>query len=185
MKLFFSLCFFVLSAALSSAQTTPTASQPTQSVVLSEEGDGPVILFDKTEITQAQLADMDEQNIGDIQILTGEQAHARFGKYKKNGAIVISSTPPADVIQPTDLDAIVPAAPAEQVTDAVSDEVKMSFGSDLKAHIVIDGKPSSMEKLQAMSPSQIKSMEVMKGDAATKKYGDLAKDGAIEVTTKQ
>ncbi len=185
MKLLFPLFFTLFTATVAIAQSTPTASQPTQSVVLSEEGDGPVILFDKQEITQAQLAEMDERSIGDIQILSGAQAKERFGKYGKNGAIVISSTPPADVIQADQAAKKRPSAPAEQVTYASGDEVKMSFGTDLNAHVVIDGKPSTMEALQALSPDQIKSMEVVKGDAAITKYGDVAKEGAIEVTTKR
>jgi len=179
MKFLLSFSFLLFVTLCAYAQTPQSASAPTQSVVLSEEGDSPVILFDKKEISQQELAQMDQQNIGDIEILNGEEAKERFGKYGKNGAIVISSTPPADVISASSVN----AAPAEQKARATED-VKMSL-SDADAHVVIDGKPSTMEVLKAMSPDQIKAMEVLKGEVATKKYGEVAKDGAIEVTTKQ
>ena len=185
MKSLFPLCLFVLSASFAGAQSTPTAKQPSQSVVLLEESDSPVILFDKNEITQAQLAKMDEQNIGDIEILSGEEAKERFGKYEKNGAIVISSTPPADVIQPKQMEKGAKPAPSEQVSVATDEEVKMSFSSDLNAYVLIDGKPSTMKMLDKLDPALIKSMTVVKGDDAIKKYGDVAKDGAVEVITKQ
>jgi outer membrane receptor for ferrienterochelin and colicin len=39
--------------------------------------------------------------------------------------------------------------------------------------------------LDALSPDQIKSVEVLKGDAAIKAYGAEAKDGVIKITTKK
>ena len=50
---------------------------------------------------------------------------------------------------------------------------------------VIDGKKATKEAVKKLSPSQIKSMNVLKGKAARKKYGKAAKDGVIEITTKK
>jgi len=36
-----------------------------------------------------------------------------------------------------------------------------------------------------IDPNQIKSVEVLKGDAAVKKYGEKAKNGVILITTKK
>lgn len=185
MKLLLSLSLLVLTMTGLLAQKAQSSADQTQSVVLSEESDSPIILFDKKEITQNELAAMDKSEIGDIEILSGEEAKERFGKYEKNGAIVISSTPPADVISKNSFKPASPSAPGEQIVRASGEEIKLSLDSALDAHVVIDGKASTMEILQAMKPAQIESMEVLKGDVAALKYGEVAKDGAIEVTTKQ
>ncbi|MFK8056900.1 MAG: hypothetical protein AB8F78_12330 [Saprospiraceae bacterium] len=181
MKFLYSLLLFILAATSLLAQTPPTSTTPTQTVVLSEDGDSPAILFDEREISQAELAAMDSQNIGDIQILSGEEAQARFGKYSTHGAIVISTKAQAPVVTET----VTTVAPSEKVSDAMSDEVKMSFGTDLNAYVIIDGKPSTMKVLEGIETDKIKSMMVLKAAVATEKYGDVAKEGAIEVTTKQ
>ena len=50
---------------------------------------------------------------------------------------------------------------------------------------IVDGKEMSREEFKKYSPSKIEKIEVLKGEAAMKKYGDRAKDGVIEVTTKK
>ena len=50
---------------------------------------------------------------------------------------------------------------------------------------IVDGKEMSREAFKKYNPSQIEKVEVYKGEAAVKKYGDRAKNGVVEVTTKQ
>ena len=50
---------------------------------------------------------------------------------------------------------------------------------------IIDGKKSTQKALKKLSPEKIESINVLKGDAAEKKYGNDAKDGVIEITTKK
>ncbi|MEE1964247.1 M56 family metallopeptidase [Allomuricauda taeanensis] len=49
----------------------------------------------------------------------------------------------------------------------------------------IDGKKVSGKEVQKISPSDIESMNVLKGETAIEKYGKKAKDGVIEITTKK
>ncbi|MGV8946651.1 MAG: M56 family metallopeptidase [Lutibacter sp.] len=51
--------------------------------------------------------------------------------------------------------------------------------------IIFDGKEISTEEMQKIKPENIKSMEVLKGENAIEKYGDKAKNGAIEITKKE
>ncbi|RTL60159.1 MAG: M56 family peptidase [Sphingobacteriales bacterium] len=54
-----------------------------------------------------------------------------------------------------------------------------------KALLIVDGKEMSWNDFETRyKPEQIKSMNVLKGDKATAKYGDKAKEGAIEVILK-
>ena len=49
----------------------------------------------------------------------------------------------------------------------------------------IDGKKSGSKDFKNMSPDEIESISVLKGDTAVEKYGKKAKNGVIEVTTKK
>lgn len=49
----------------------------------------------------------------------------------------------------------------------------------------IDGKKVSSKDVQKISPKDIKSMNVLKGEMAIEKYGKKAKDGVVEITTKK
>jgi TonB-dependent SusC/RagA subfamily outer membrane receptor len=49
----------------------------------------------------------------------------------------------------------------------------------------IDGKKSTKEEVDKLLPDSILSMNVLKGEAATLKYGSAAKNGVIVITTKK
>ncbi|MFC0514336.1 M56 family metallopeptidase [Mucilaginibacter angelicae] len=51
--------------------------------------------------------------------------------------------------------------------------------------VVIDGKNSSMEALKKLDPDKVESISILKGDDATKKYGDKAKDGVVVIGTRK
>jgi TonB-dependent SusC/RagA subfamily outer membrane receptor len=53
------------------------------------------------------------------------------------------------------------------------------------ALIFVDGEKMTQKEMDAISPDQIKSVEILKGDAAIKAYGAEAKDGVIKITTKK
>ncbi len=54
---------------------------------------------------------------------------------------------------------------------------------DKEPLLSIDGKKSNRKEVKKLDPSAIKSINVIKGTEATKKYGKKAKDGVIEITT--
>lgn len=68
------------------------------------------------------------------------------------------------------------------------DEASLKLNSNDSAEsgplVIIDGKEASWLVLHAMSPDEIESMNVIKDEAATRKYGDKGKNGVIEVKTK-
>ena len=50
--------------------------------------------------------------------------------------------------------------------------------------ILIDGRRATKAEMDALQPAGIISVEVLKGEAAVREYGEAAKDGVIKVTTK-
>ena len=70
-------------------------------------------------------------------------------------------------------------------TDGESDvQIKLS-DSDKKPLIIVDGKEMPYKTMEDLDPNKIESMNVLKGESAEKKYGDKAKNGVIEITTKK
>ncbi len=60
------------------------------------------------------------------------------------------------------------------------------ISSDGKEPLVfIDGKKAKQKDASNLDPDQIESINVIKGDAAVKKYGKKAKDGVVEIITKK
>ncbi len=50
---------------------------------------------------------------------------------------------------------------------------------------IIDGKEVNEKKFKSLSPKEIATVNVWKGDKAIEKYGKKAKDGVVEITTKK
>lgn len=49
----------------------------------------------------------------------------------------------------------------------------------------IDGKKSGSDEMKKISPDQIKSINIIRGEAAVSKYGEEARAGVMEITTKK
>jgi BlaR1 peptidase M56/TonB-dependent Receptor Plug Domain len=56
---------------------------------------------------------------------------------------------------------------------------------DDKTLIFVDGKAISQKEMAAINPSNIQSVNVLKGESAIKKYGEKAANGVIEITLKK
>ena len=67
---------------------------------------------------------------------------------------------------------------------AVKAEKFKKYQTAHPALIVADGVIKPNMKIDDIAADNIKSVNVLKGEAATKKYGDKGKDGVIEITTK-
>jgi hypothetical protein len=50
---------------------------------------------------------------------------------------------------------------------------------------IIDGKEMTSGSIKDIDPTSIKMVSVLKGENATKKYGEKGKNGVIEITTKK
>ena len=63
----------------------------------------------------------------------------------------------------------------------ISDDVD----ENKKPQFIVDGKKVSNKEFEKLKPDNIESISVLKGEAAIKKYGEKAKNGVIEITTKK
>jgi bla regulator protein BlaR1 len=60
----------------------------------------------------------------------------------------------------------------------------ISTGSGENPLYILNGKEISKEEMDAIKPDSIDKVEVLKGDSATKKYGEKGENGVVLITTK-
>ncbi|TMM58375.1 TonB family protein [Maribacter algarum] len=71
-------------------------------------------------------------------------------------------------------------------TDSKSlDIVKLGLGNGNDPIYFVDGKESSKEELSLMTPDDIESISVLKGESAKALYGEKGKNGVIQIITKK
>lgn len=124
----------------------------------------PVYYIDGKEATPEAAKKVLADSIRSVNVWKGEPARARYGDKGANGVVDIQTT--RNVVE-------VHAGNGKQ--------------NPLPADVLlfIDGKemPAGTNVNELVKPSDIKEMRVLKGDDATRKYGDRAKKGVVEITT--
>ena len=66
-----------------------------------------------------------------------------------------------------------------------NEQIANSIGYQQKDPLIlIDGKEATQEEMKNLEPSLIKSVNILKGENATEKYGEKGKNGVIEITLK-
>lgn len=119
-------------------------------------GTSALCIIDGKVVSNETIKALSPNDIESINVLKGESATANYGEKGKNGVIVITTK-----------------------------ATKTSSSMPKEALYVIDGKEVSVELAEAINPDRIERVDVLKGEAATQKYGDKAKQGAIEITLKK
>lgn len=120
----------------------------------------PLYILDGKEITKKELDLLDEQTINSLSSVKGEQAIKEFGEKGENGVIIIKSR--------------------------ILGSRNNSYIKTVEASLyIVDGKEVKKEEFENIYPENIKSMNVLKGESATKKYGDKGENGVIEIITKE
>ncbi|MFN8347625.1 MAG: TonB family protein [Spirosomataceae bacterium] len=132
-------------------------------------GTEPLYILDGKEISKSDLnGKFNPEDIDNISILKDASATKIYGDKAKNGVIVITSKKATGQLK----EVVVVGKPKP------SDEM-------LNALWILDGKEMAKEQVQKLSPDNIESMNVWKGEDAVKKYGEKGKKGVIEITTKK
>jgi hypothetical protein len=121
-----------------------------------------VYIVDGKTVSIAMVKSIDPAAIKSINVLKGESATARYGDKSKNGVVEINLVRDENI-------------PVHLNTESSNDQLPPLY--------FIDGKESSSSDLKAISPNNIQSINVIKGESAEKKYGTKGKNGVIEITT--
>ncbi len=143
-----------------------------------------LIIIDGKEQKDKNIEDLDANKIGSVTVLKGEKAIKKYGNKGKDGAIEVTTK--TFTIEMNNGNKINEAFIDEKSGSIIlNGNAVLNIKEDDIGLIFINGKKSSLKKAKKISPDNIESMNVLKGESATKKYGKKAKNGVLEITTKK
>ena len=124
---------------------------------------GILIIVDEKEMPAGfDVNSIKPEQIATINVLKNESAVVRFGEKGKNGVIEIRTKEPS----------------------SVKTTLKTTTNTSTPL-TVVNGKILSNEEIKNINPQHILKVEVLKGEAAIKLYGEAGRDGVVIITTKE
>ncbi len=124
---------------------------------------GILIIVDEKEMPAGfDVNSIKPEQIATINVLKNESAVVRFGEKGKNGVIEIRMKEPS----------------------SVKTTLKTTTNTSTPL-TVVNGKILSNEEIKNINPQHILKVEVLKGEAAIKLYGEAGRDGVVIITTKE
>ena len=125
-----------------------------------------ILLVNEQEVSPEIFRAIDPQRIQSVTVLKDQASLAKYTTDKSKTGIIQVKLKKED--QASDIN--IPTIRFDSQTS--------------KSLVIIDGKAADATAVQALSPSQIKSIKVLKGQQAVDLFGEAAKNGTICVSTR-
>ena len=125
-----------------------------------------ILLVNEQEVSPEIFRAIDPQRIQSVTVLKDQASLAKYTTDKSKTGIIQ-----------------VKLKKEEQASDINIPTIRFD-SQPSKSLVIIDGKAADATAVQALSPSQIKSIKVLKGQQAVDLFGEAAKNGAICVSTR-
>ncbi|HVZ95627.1 MAG TPA: N-acetylmuramoyl-L-alanine amidase, partial [Chitinophagaceae bacterium] len=148
--------------------------------------DNVLYIIDGKASSVNEAKQIDAAHIKAITILKGNDAIQKYGDKAKNGVIIISTK--EKVIAGNEGDQAIKPQPSLAENNMKKDTPATILNPDAPIRnplYIIDGKESPNDALKNISPQSIESINVLRDEAALKKYGDKGKNGVVEITLKK
>jgi hypothetical protein len=134
-----------------------------------------IFYLDGRESSQAEVNELNPEEIATVEIFKGEQAINTFGKKGEKGVVMVATKPNS---QPQD-----PQASSIKIRNSkdasTSDENPIA-----EAYFLIDGKEASMAEVEGLSADKIATINVWKDQEAVARFGSKGENGVVSITTK-
>lgn len=144
-----------------------TIKEPSQLDVKSTNDKQPLLVIDGVISRDKKIDDIDPNTIQSMSVWKDEKAIEKYGEKGRDGVI--------EFILKKDQN-------ANNKNENLGVQIR-STGNVGTPLIVVDGVISS-KKVEDFDPETIQSINVLKGEMATKKYGEKGKDGVLEIALK-
>ena len=131
----------------------------------------PIYILNEKEITAEEMEEIDPNTIQSVNVFKDKSALNKYGEKGKNGVIEITTKNNYSTSINVDENDI-----SSNLTRIVNDDKPM---------ILVNGKEVSAEEMKRIDIETIKSMNVIKNEMATKKYGEKGKNGVIVIKLKE
>lgn len=141
-----------------------------------------LVIVDGKEITKAEMEKINPDKIASIDVLKDKASSEKYGEKGKDGVILIKTknASPTMEISAKQME----MKDRESITLKEPQKINLKNVTGQQPFLVIDGTISENKKLEDIDLNTVESMNVLKGETATKKYGEKAQEGAIEITLK-
>ncbi|MGC3978912.1 MAG: TonB-dependent receptor plug domain-containing protein [Paludibacteraceae bacterium] len=151
--------------------------------------DKPLYILNGKITSPEGMKEIDPNDIESIDVLKEKSATEIYGDKGKNGVILIT-TKKVSIKKNDGIDVskakVVKVERLEAITSKDGNTTITSIGKDIdKALYFVDGVNSDKKVVDKISPDDITTIDVLKGDNAVKLYGDKAKNGVVNITTKK
>lgn len=153
----------------------------------------PLYIVDGKEISKNEMDKIDPKEIASMNVWKGPQAIEKYGDKGKDGVIEITLKKNNLKLPDNNHgDSRKAASTSIKIHDSI-DVIQTVTGEAPRVKlrpekeyplIILDGKETSKKNFEKIKPEDIESINVLKNQKATDKYGGKAKDGVIEVRTK-
>ncbi|HZE84700.1 MAG TPA: hypothetical protein VE035_10335, partial [Puia sp.] len=156
----------------------------------------PLYILDDKEVVEG-IKGIRPDEISHISVLKDQSAVAKYGSKARNGVVLIYSKAYAGTHPEMGQGLTSVTITRDDKKDTLDDRsgghinmtsesgVSIRLKDPFKGLVILDGQEISGAALSKLDPTTIGSMEVFKGEEATKKYGDRGKDGVILITSKK
>ena len=148
-------------------KNTTVVQENSTATVTSNNAKSILYFLDDKKITQEEMKAIDPETIAEVNVLKDQLTIDKYGDDAKDGVIKIILKKDSDNIE----------------TSTQSKNTETNKPTNFL--IFIDGVDKTGTPLNDINPDTIESMNVLRGNAATEKYGDKAKEGVIELTLKK
>ncbi len=134
--------------------------------------DNAIYILNGEKVSKNILNEINTNLIQNVNVLKGQSAIALYGEEGKNGVIEVTTMKENQ---------------SEIIRTPTSIIVRKRTDDTIKTNTlyIVDGKIIPQAAINTISPNNIVSMNVIKGENAAKIYGSAAKDGIVEITTKK
>ncbi|PHN07329.1 TonB family protein [Flavilitoribacter nigricans] len=134
----------------------PASFKETGSIKLNGDGN-PYVLINEKPAPADWKETLDKSNIESVNVLKGESAIKAYGEKAKDGAVLI-------------------------YTKDFEKEIQLK--GEGEPYVLINDQPAPADWKSSIDKENIAKVNVLKGEAAIAAYGEKAKDGAIQIYTK-
>tara|TARA_R110000868_G_scaffold410923_3_gene700947 strand:- start:5326 stop:7383 length:2058 start_codon:yes stop_codon:yes gene_type:complete len=154
--------------------------------IKTNSGKDPIYIIKGKVISEEEIKDIRPEEIESISVLKGEKAKTVYGEKGENGVVIIEKKTNNEVIIDLDNDDYLNEEGIIIIKENKNPSNVVIRGTSKKNKplIIIDGKETK-DKIEDLDSDEIKSINVLKGNSANKKYGKKGKNGVIEIITKK
>lgn len=129
---------------------------------LSDDAKRAIFMVDGTRTNYDKVQVIDPQEIDNVSVLKGDAATSVYGTEAKDGVVIITT---------------------KNNEHSSSTERRMGV-SDGNPLILMNGVAITKEEMDKINPDDIESVNVLKGEQATRLYGEKGKNGVVIITPK-